>query len=337
MAFAVFKIYFANFNLMEKKRISILKAIMGIRYSDNELNKYSNARKLLDLKITIKKFSIDFFLITVGILSAGFGLKGFLLPNSFLDGGATGISLMIAELTGIYLPLLLIIINAPFIVLGYNLISRQFAIKTAFGILGLALCVAIIPFPEMTNDKLLVAVFGGFFLGAGIGFAVRGGCVIDGTEVLAIAVSRKSGLTIGDVILIVNIIIFSTAAWLISIETAMYAVLTYLSASKTVDFLIEGIEEYTGVTIISLKSDKIYKMIFDKLGRGSTVYKGERGYGKSGERLFDNDMKIIYTIITRLEVSKLKLEIEKIDPNAFVVMSSVKDMKGGMIKKRPLK
>lgn len=320
---------------MQKSRVNIIKAIFKGKYSEHELNRYSNARKIVEYRLIIKKFSTDIFLISLGVLSAGFGLKGFLLPNDFLDGGATGISLMIAELTDFYLPIILVIINLPFIVLGYRLISRQFAVKTAMGILGLAICVAFIPYPEITNDKLLVAVFGGFFLGAGIGFAVRGGAVIDGTEVLAIALSKKSGLTIGDVILIVNIIIFSLAATLITIETALYAMLTYLAASKTVDFLIEGIEEYTAVTIISLKSDKIRTMIVDKLGRGITVYKGERGFGKSGEKLYD--LRIIYTIVTRLEVNKLKLEIEKIDPNAFVVMSSVKDMKGGMIKKRPLK
>ena len=320
---------------MKNKKISILKVIFQSRLPENELNKYVNARKLFEYKVIAKKFSIDFFLITIGVIAAGFGLKGFLLPNSFLDGGATGISLMIAELTGVNLPLLLLLINIPFVILGFNIISRQFAVKTTFGILMLALAVAFIPYPEITHDKLLVAVFGGFFLGAGIGFAVRGGAVIDGTEVLAIAVSKKSGLTIGDVILVVNVIIFSLAAWLISVEIALYAMLTYLSASKTVDFLIEGIEEYTGVTIISVKSDRISNMIISKLGRGITVYKGERGFGKSGEKHYD--MKIIYTIITRLEVSKLNLEIEKIDPNAFVVMSSVKDMKVGMIKKRPLK
>ena len=320
---------------MKKKEISIFKVIFKRRLSDSDYHNYSNAKKLVELKLVIKKLSADFFLIGMGVLAAGFGLRGFLLPNQFLDGGATGISLMISELLHVNLSLIQIAINLPFIILGYNIISRQFAVKTAFGIISLAIAVAVIPYPEITHDKLLVAVFGGFFLGAGIGLAVRGGGVIDGTEVLAIAVSKKSGLTIGDVILLVNVIIFSLATYLISIEVAMYAMLTYLSASKTVDFLIEGIEEYTAVTIISVKADRIRNMIIEKLGRGITVYKGERGFGKSGEKLYD--MKIIYTIITRLEVSKLKLEIEKIDPNAFVVMSSVKDMKGGMIKKRPLK
>lgn len=301
----------------------------------SKVTSFNEARKIVERRIEVKELISDFFIILAGILSAGFGLKGFLLPNEFLDGGATGISLLLAELTGIQLPILLVIINAPFILLGFNLISKQFAIKTSLAIIGLAICVAFLPYPQITSDKLLVAVFGGFFLGAGIGLAVRGGAVIDGTEVLAIAVTKKTALTIGDVIMIINIIIFSLAAWLLSIETALYAMLTYLSASKTVDFIIEGIEEYTGVTIISLKADKIRNMVTTVMGRGITVYKGERGFGRSGEKLYD--MQIVYTIVTRLEVSKLKVEIEKIDPNAFVFMSSVKDMKGGMIKKRRLK
>jgi uncharacterized membrane-anchored protein YitT (DUF2179 family) len=227
---------------------------------------------------------------------------------------------------------LLMLVNLPFVLIAYKIVGRNFAIKTAIAICLLAACTAFIPYPQITNDKLLVAVFGGFFLGAGIGLAVRGGLVIDGTEVLAIAVSKRSGLSIGDVIMAINIFVFSLCAWMISIETALYAMLTYMAASKTVDFLIEGIEEYIGVTIISIKEEKIREAIIQKLGRGITVYKGERGYGRSGEKVYD--MKILYTIITRLEISKLKLEIEKIDPNAFVFMTSVKDMKGGMIKKR---
>jgi len=276
----------------------------------------------------------DIVLMAAGILSAAFGLEGFLLPNKFIDGGATGISLLTTEITSIPLYYLLIIINVPFIFLAYKIIGREFAIKTAIAITALALCVAFIHFPEITHDKLLVAVFGGFFLGAGIGLSVRGGAVIDGTEVLAIFLSRKLSSTIGDVIVIINVIIFSVAAYLLSIETALYSMITYLAASRTLDFVIEGIEEYTGVTIISPHHDEIRQMIINEMGRGITVYSGKHGYGKRGER---NDIDILYTVITRLELSKLKTEIEKIDTNAFVVMSSVKDTKGGMIKKRPLK
>jgi len=298
-------------------------------------SKYEKAKEFRNLKITIKRFTVDMFLITLGVLSAGFGLKGFLLPKKFIDGGAVGISLLVAEVTAVSLPLLLVIINIPFIILGYRIISKDFAIKTALAIAALAIAVAFIPYPQITQDKLLIAIFGGFFLGLGIGLAVRGGGVIDGTEVLAIGLTRRLVLTVGDIILIINVIIFSVAAYVLSIETALYSILTYLAASKTVDFVIEGIEEYTGVTIISVKAADIRKMIVDDLGRGVTTFKGEKGYGKSGHN--EGDIKIVYTVITRLEVTKLNAEIEKIDPDAFVIMSSIKDTKGGMIKKRPLK
>ena len=177
-------------------------------------------------------------------------------------------------------------------------------------------------------------MFGGFFLGLGIGFAVRGGGVLDGTEVLAIYLSKRTGLTIGDIILIFNIAIFSVAAYLLTVETALYSMLTYLVASKTVDFVVEGVEEYTGVTIVSPHSDDIRIMIIEKLGRGVTIYKGQRGFGKRGENL--SETQIVYTVMTRLEIAKLKTEVDKIDPNAFMVMTPIKDTKGGMIKKKAL-
>lgn len=302
---------------------------------DSAISTYELAKQFRQLKIETRRLTTDVFLMSLGVLSAGFGLRGFLLPNNFIDGGAVGISLLLAKISGISLSILLIVVNIPFIILGYYSISKEFAIKTAIAIGALSLMVAFFPYPQITADKLLVAVFGGFFLGTGIGLAVRGGGVIDGTEVLAINLSKKMGPTIGDIILILNIIIFSFAAWLLSIETALYSILTYLAASKTVDFIIEGIEEYTGVTIISVKYDEIKNMITEDLGRGLTIYKGERGFGKSGHR--DNEIKIIFTVLTRLELNRLKTEIEKIDPDAFVIMNSIKDTKGGMIKKRPLK
>lgn len=302
---------------------------------DSRLSEYELAKEYRILKLSLVRFIKNGLLMSLGVLSAGFGLRSFLLPNNFFDGGATGIALMISELGYLKLSVWLIIINLPFILLGYKVVSKSFAIKTAIGIGLLALCVAYFPYPEITKDKLLVSVFGGFFLGAGIGLSVRGGSVIDGTEVLAIYISRKTSLTIGDIILIVNIIIFSVAAYLFGMETALYSILTYLAASKTIDFIIEGIEEYTGVTIISHKAETIREMIANDLGRGVTVYRGKKGFGKSGER--SGEMDILYTVITRLEINKLNSEIEKIDPNAFIVMNTIKDTKGGMIKKRPLK
>ena len=274
-------------------------------------------------------------LIIIGIFSAGFGLKSFLLPNAFIDGGATGISLLISGVLDLPLSALIIVVNIPFILLGYKQIGKVFTVRTLLAICGLALCLYFVDYPIITKDKLLVAVFGGFFLGAGIGFAIRGGGVLDGTEVLAIYISRKTGSTIGDVILVINIAIFLSAVYFLGIEIALYSMLTYLSASKTVDFLIEGIEEYTGVTIISRKSDEIREMITQKLGRGVTIYKGTGGYGKQG--YLKSETEIIFTVVTRLEVSRLRSEIEMIDDDAFVVMHSIKDTKGGMIKKRPLK
>lgn len=273
-------------------------------------------------------------LIVMGILSAGFGLQSFLLPNKFIDGGATGISLLLRELTQYPLYVIIVVVNLPFIFLGYKQIGKAFAIKTICAILGLALCLAVVNYPIITTDKLLVAVFGGFFLGAGIGLAVRGGCVLDGSEVLAIYLSRKSGSTIGDIILLINIVIFAAAAYFLGLNIAMYSMLTYMSASKTVDFLIEGLEEYTGVTIISPKNEEIAAMITTKLGRGVTVYNGSGGYGKRGYTR--SEQHILFTVITRLEISRIKSEIELIDAYAFVVMHSIKDTKGGMIKKRPL-
>lgn len=305
------------------------KSLKHEHYSD-----YRNAKHYLEFKITIKRLIKDFFFIVAGIFSASFGFKGFLLTNNFIDGGATGISLLLSGITGYPLYILLIGVNIPFIILAYKVMGRNFAIKTTLAICGLALCVATVNFPDVTRDNLLVAVFGGFFLGAGIGMAVRGGAVIDGTEVLAIFLSKKFGITIGDVIVIINVIIFSAAAKFLGINVALYSMITYLSASKTLDFIVEGIEEYIGVTIVSSHHDEIRHMIINKMGRGVTILSGKRGFGKLGET---KDIDIIYSVITRLEVHKMNTEIQKIDPNSFVVMTSVKDTKGGMIKKRPLK
>jgi uncharacterized membrane-anchored protein YitT (DUF2179 family) len=297
-------------------------------YSDKALEKGADSFR----KMTIRHLK-DGILITAGIFSAAFGFKGFLLTNRFIDGGATGISLLISSVTQIPLYILLICVNIPFIFMGYKIVGKGFAAKTAMTICGLALVVATVDFPNVTNDNLLVAIFGGLFLGAGIGFSVRGGAVLDGTEILAIYLSKKLGITMGDVIIIINVFIFSAAAYLLSVEIALYSMVTYFSASKTLDFIIEGIEEYTGVTIISRRSNEIRNMIVDKMGRGVTMYSGKGGYGKTGEA---REVDIVYTVITRLELNRLKAEIERIDPESFVVMSSVIDTKGGMIKKRPL-
>jgi uncharacterized membrane-anchored protein YitT (DUF2179 family) len=231
-----------------------------------------------------------------------------------------------------------VLFNVPFLILGYRQISKQFAVRTMVGIVALALVTAAVPFPVLTNDKLLAAVFGGFFLGAGIGLSMRGGGVIDGTEVLALNISRRTVFTVGDVILTINIAIFGIAVFILGFEHSMYSVLTYLAAAKTVDFIVQGIEEYTGFTVVSGKSEAVREAIVHDLGRGVTIYKGERGYGKNplSPNPKDNKLDIIFCVVTRLEVGKLREIVEKIDPQAFIIIQSINEIHGGMVKRRPL-
>lgn len=281
------------------------------------------------------KYVRPVIMILLGVFCALVGLESFLLPNDVLDGGVTGISLLLALVTNGRPSIFIFLINIPFLVLGWYQIRASFALKSMASISLLALALNFTDLPVITSDPLLVAVFGGFFLGLGIGFSIRGGAIIDGTEVLAIYLGKKTGFTVGELILIFNIIIFSVAAYLLSIETALYSIITYFAASRTVDFVLEGVEEYIGVTIISDKNTEIREMILTDLRRGTTIYHGSKGYS-----LMQNEearTHILYTVITRLELAKLETEIKKIDPGAFMVMSKVKDIRGGMIKKLPLK
>jgi uncharacterized membrane-anchored protein YitT (DUF2179 family) len=281
-------------------------------------------------KKTIRRESLNTILIVLGIFSAGLGLKGFLLSSHFIDGGVTGISMLLAHVLGIPLALLILIINLPFIALAYRQIGLMFAIKSTLTIAGLSLCLTFIQYPDVTPDKLLTAVFGGFFIGAGIGLAIRGGAVLDGTDIVALLISKNSNLLkVGDVILLLNLLIFAAAAFFLGIESALYSVLTYLAASKTVDFLINGIEEYTAVIIVSEKSDEIRESIVRVLNRGVTVYKG-RG-GKSGK-----EMNILYCVVTRLEIGSVKNVATETDESAFILVHPLADVVGGIIKKPSL-
>lgn len=272
--------------------------------------------------------------VLLGILSAGMGLKGFLLSSRFIDGGVTGISMLLADVVGLPLSLWLLIVNLPFIVVGFFQIGRVFAIKSAIAIAGLAVCLLVVPYPDVTPDKLLTAVFGGFFIGAGIGLAIRGGAVLDGTEIAALLVSRSSHLLkVGDVILLLNIFIFLAAAFFLGIEPALYSILTYATASKMIDFLLHGIEEYTAITIISPKYEEIKDAIVNTLHRGLTVYRGHGGLGSTG--VSEGEHEILYCVVTRLEIGHVKRVIDEIDPNAFVTTHTLSDVQGGLIK-RPM-
>lgn len=273
----------------------------------------------------------EFFMIILGIFVAGFGLKSFLIPNGFIDGGITGVSLLVSFVTPLSVSLLIFVLNIPFIFLARREVGKLFALKTLIAIIGLALVLIFVEYPVVTSDKLLVAIFGGFMLGAGVGLAVRGGSVLDGTEVLSIYLNKKIGLSIGEIIFVINIIIFSAAAFLLGIEAALYSILTYLAASKTVDFFIQGIEEYIGITIISKKSDKIREKLIVDFGKGVTIYNGKKGYDKE-----HHDIDILFTFVTRLEVTKIKQGIISVDPEAVIIEQGIKEVRGGIVKKRPL-
>ena len=278
----------------------------------------------------MKKFihvALDIVLIVAGIFSAGLGLKGFLLSSHFIDGGVTGVSMLLSNVLGWALSILILVINLPFIALGYRQIGRAFAIKSTLAIGGLALVLAFVKYPDVTPDKLLTAVFGGFFIGAGIGLAIRGGAVLDGTEIAALLISKSTHiLKVGDVILLLNIFIFSAAAFFLGIESALYSMLTYFAASKTVDFLIHGVEEYTAVTIMSEHSEEIRQLIVRELQRGVTIYKGRGG-------MSNEEQDILFCVVTRLEIGRIRTAAHGVDPAAFIVVHSLSDAEGGIIRK----
>lgn len=274
--------------------------------------------------------AMHLLLIIAGVFSAAFGLKGFLLSSRFIDGGVTGVSMLLSDVLGWPLSILILVINLPFIALGYRQIGRAFAIKSTLAIAGLSLCLAFVKFPDVTPDKLLTAVFGGFFIGAGIGLAIRGGAVLDGTEITALLVSKGSHLLkVGDVILLLNIVIFSAAAFFLGIEPSLYSMLTYFAASKTVDFLIHGVEEYTAITIVSDRSEEIREAIVNDLGRGVTIYQGRGG-------LSGTDQDILFSVVTRLEIGRVTTAAKSLDEEAFIVIHPLAAAEGGVVKRMAL-
>src|SRR4051812_41893693 len=269
-------------------------------------------------------------LVVLGILSAGMGLNGFLLSSNFIDGGVTGICMLLAKTTGISLSFLLPLVNLPFIAVGYHQMGRAFALRSVLGIAGLAVALAVIPYPDVTSDLVLTAVFGGFFIGAGIGLAIRGGAVLDGTEIAALLISKRADLLkVGDVILLFNVVLFLAAMSLLGVEHALYSILTYVAAARTLDFVLHGIEEYTAITIVSRASGEIAAQIMANLGRGVTVYKGRGG-------LSFEDQEILYCVVTRLEVGRVMSIVRALDSGAFVTSHSLADVQGGMVKPRGL-
>ncbi len=239
----------------------------------------------------------------------------------------TGISMLLADALGWPLAVFIILVNFPFLIWGWKQLGGQFAWKTALAIGLLAIWIAVIPFPIAPKDKLLAAVFGGVFIGAGVGLAIRAGGVLDGTEVLAVLLSKRTAATVGEIILLINIIIFITAAWLRGAEPAMYSVLTYFTAYKTIDFILHGLEAYNGVTIFSSQHIEIKSQILNQLGRGVTVLKAIGGYSSQ-------EQEVLYCVVTRLELNKLETLVKALDEQAFIVVTPILEVTGGVVKQR---
>ncbi len=278
----------------------------------------------------MKKLFAEVTQIALGILLASIGLKAFLLPNGFLDGGATGIAILLSELTGIDISFLLIAVSAPFLLLAWYSLSRRVFMKSVLSITALAVMIHFENFTLITDDKLLIAIFGGLFLGAGIGVSVKNGAVLDGSEILGIYLHERFGISIGKVILSFNVILFSITAALLSIEVAMYSILTFLVTAKVIDLMIEGFEDHVGLMIVSACASDIEKSLSDKVGAGLTVYRNVEGYGKSG---IQSDLSIIHTVVNRIDIKKTYNVIETIDQKAFVIEFHVNDIKGGIQRK----
>jgi uncharacterized membrane-anchored protein YitT (DUF2179 family) len=249
-----------------------------------------------------------------------------------MDGGVTGISILISETYhSVHISLLVLLFNILFIYLGYKKIGKTFAVITTIAVILLAVGLYVIEFEPVTTDKFLIAVIGGVLMGAGVGFVIRSGGVIDGAEVIAVFTKRKTGFSNSEIILLFNTVIFSLAAIGFGLETAMYSIITYFTASKATEYVVDGIEEFTAIHIVSAFPEEIKQYLVNELGKGITVYNGKRGY-LPGSFDIKADCEIIVTVVSRLEITKVNEGILQIDPKAFVYIQQVKEASGGVLK-----
>jgi uncharacterized membrane-anchored protein YitT (DUF2179 family) len=265
----------------------------------------------------------------LGVFCAVVALKGFMIPNHFLDGGITGISILAHEIFHINISIVLLVLNIPFVIMGYQKIGKTFGVQSGLAVILLAVLMAVLEFPTVTNDKILIAVFGGFLIGLGIGLVIRGGGVIDGFEIVAHYTNKKIGFSTGEIVLLTNTVIFLVAASYFGIEAAMYSILTYFTAIKTSDYVVDGFEEFTALTIVSKDHEAIKSLIVNDFNKAISVYKGERGYLPDTFEVKHN-VDIVMTIVTRLEIHRMRKAILDKDPTAFVYVHSIKEVKGGV-------
>jgi len=275
----------------------------------------------------MKRILSEIFQISIGILLASIGLKMFLLPNGFLDGGVTGIAILLSEIFDFDISYILLLVSIPFLILAWFNLSKRIFIKSVLSIISLAIIIHFENFEAITEDKLLIAIFGGLFLGAGIGLTIRNGAVLDGSEILGVFINDRLGISIGKVVLFFNAILFGATALLLSLEVAMYSILTFVVTAKVIDLMIEGFEDYVGLMIVSEKTIKIDEELIRVVGTGTTVYKGSSGYGKRGPQ---SEKDIIHTVINRIDIRRTYTLIDSIDKNAFIIEFDVNNIKGGI-------
>jgi uncharacterized membrane-anchored protein YitT (DUF2179 family) len=281
-------------------------------------------------KLTKAKVLKRGIFILLGAIMMALGIEVFLVPNMIMDGGIVGISIILYNLTDISLGLFIFLLNIPFFFLGYKQIGKTFAISTVFGITILSLATSYLHHvAAFTQDMLLATVFGGIVLGAGVGLVIRYGGALDGSEILAILLNKKFPFSVGEFIMLFNVFIFAWGGFVLGWDRAMYSILAYVIAFKTIDIVIDGFDESKSAWIISDKHEDIGEAIMARLGRGVTYLKGEGAY--SGE-----DKKVIFTIVTRLEEAKLKSIVEELDPSAFLAVADINEVRGGRFKKRDI-
>ncbi len=278
----------------------------------------------------LKNTLSESFQIAIAVLLASIGLKAFLLPNGFLDGGVTGIAILISQLFNIDISLVLLIVSIPFLLLAWNTLTKKIVFKSFLSITALAVVIHFENFTSVTDDKLLIAIFGGLFLGSGIGVAIKNGAVLDGSEILGLFVNSRFGISIGKVVLLFNIILFSITAVLVSVEVSMYSILTFLVTAKVIDLMIEGFEDYVGLMIVSEKASEIETGLIKEIGVGITMYKGSKGYGRRG---IQEQKEIIHTVINRIDINRTYSFVDRIDEKAFIIEFDVNNVKGGILKK----
>lgn len=286
--------------------------------------------KIQHRKLTKKKVLQRILLITIGATLMGVGLEIFLVPNKVIDGGITGISIILSYLTGLNLGIFLFILNIPFFFIGYKQIGKTFALSTLYGIIVLSITTTLLhPVPAFTQDILLATIFGGVVLGIGVGIVIRYGGSLDGTEILAILFNKKLPFSVGEIIMFFNLFILGSAGFVFSWDRAMYSLIAYFVAYKTIDITITGLDESKSVWIISDHAMEVGDAIMNRLGRGVTYLHGEGAF--SGD-----DKKVIFCVINRLEEAKLKEIVTEYDQNAFLAVADIAEVRGGRFKKKDI-